>query len=253
MPTDMNYRRLRPHHVARYARLMAKGRWVYTGEFIDFGPDGYVVDGQHRLHACVESGCSFRADVRYNVPAEIIEVKDDGVVRNPSDFAHSRGHRNASDLMAWSAKVLAWKIGQLWGSSARWPFDKFDQMDLIEGNPDRAEAAGSVGWRIRSAIGIPRSMASAFYWLAAEVDNEDADRFCDLLCTGLGLDADDPIYALRQWAINRKVNSQSTTPEEWAHVFTKAWNKWRNNEPMRLMRVSITGRGSSRTPLPDLV
>lgn len=46
---------------------------------------------------------------------------------------------------------------------------------------------------------------------------------------------------------------QRISDEVWAHALTKTWNKWRSNEPMKLLKVSVSGVGSSRTPLPDLV
>ncbi|MDP2620568.1 MAG: hypothetical protein Q8P46_10395, partial [Hyphomicrobiales bacterium] len=46
-----------------YAVDMLEGRWQYNGDAIRFGSDGVLLDGQHRLMACVEAGIPFETDV----------------------------------------------------------------------------------------------------------------------------------------------------------------------------------------------
>ena len=51
-------RNRKPNVVAKYASDMAGGRWVDTHEPIAMSVDGNLIDGQHRLAAVIESGCS---------------------------------------------------------------------------------------------------------------------------------------------------------------------------------------------------
>lgn len=48
----------KPNVVKKYASDMAEGRWVDTHEPIAMSVDGNLIDGQHRLAAVIESGCS---------------------------------------------------------------------------------------------------------------------------------------------------------------------------------------------------
>jgi hypothetical protein len=48
-----------PHKVDQYARDMASGHWPLTGEGIRFDEADQLVDGRHRLRACVKSGVPF--------------------------------------------------------------------------------------------------------------------------------------------------------------------------------------------------
>jgi hypothetical protein len=51
-------RKVRRSTVAKYAREMAAGEWRGdNGQSITFSADGWLVDGQHRLRAVIESGC----------------------------------------------------------------------------------------------------------------------------------------------------------------------------------------------------
>ncbi len=45
--------------MAEYANAMKSGEWKYNGESIKVCTDGSLLDGQHRLEACIESGVTF--------------------------------------------------------------------------------------------------------------------------------------------------------------------------------------------------
>src|SRR5690606_16390953 len=47
--------------VRKYARQMGEGRWRLTKQPIIFSKSHKLLDGQHRLHACVESGVTIQA------------------------------------------------------------------------------------------------------------------------------------------------------------------------------------------------
>ena len=48
-----------PGKVDQYARDMASGHWPLMGEGIRFDEADQLVDGRHRLRACVQSGVPF--------------------------------------------------------------------------------------------------------------------------------------------------------------------------------------------------
>lgn len=45
----------RPELVDVYANQMATGRWLYTGQPVQFNDLGHQIDGNHRLHAVLQS------------------------------------------------------------------------------------------------------------------------------------------------------------------------------------------------------
>jgi len=49
-------RRLRKGHILYLVEVIRRGEWMYNGHPIIFGEDGVLLDGQHRLWACVQSG-----------------------------------------------------------------------------------------------------------------------------------------------------------------------------------------------------
>ena len=54
-------RPLSQNTVYRYADAILSGEWKLNGDTIRFDSNGTLIDGQHRLHACVKAGKSFMA------------------------------------------------------------------------------------------------------------------------------------------------------------------------------------------------
>ncbi|HEX9992481.1 MAG TPA: hypothetical protein VGB14_06115 [Acidimicrobiales bacterium] len=78
-------RKLRRQRVLLYAKQMAAGKWRLTGETIVFSPTGQLLQGQHRLHACIEAGVSFPTIVVRGIDPEAMRVMDSGLARTAAD------------------------------------------------------------------------------------------------------------------------------------------------------------------------
>lgn len=57
---NARHRKIKPKLVEKYVAQMRAGQWELNGKTLVFDRDGVLLGGQHRLTACVESGCSFR-------------------------------------------------------------------------------------------------------------------------------------------------------------------------------------------------
>lgn len=90
-------RSLSKEHVRRLAKAMTDGRFLETGAPIRVTVEGELLDGQHRLAACVASGVTL-----HNIVVEVVDAKVMCVVdtdqrgRNVSDVAAALGFRRAS-------------------------------------------------------------------------------------------------------------------------------------------------------------
>jgi hypothetical protein len=82
--------------VIAYMVDMLDGRWQYNGDAIRFDHTGRLIDGQHRLHACIEAGVPFETDVVTGLAPEAIRTIDIGRVRTAGHIAHLEGVENAS-------------------------------------------------------------------------------------------------------------------------------------------------------------
>lgn len=67
LAVNNNIRPLITRDVTAYANVMRRGEWQLTHQGIAFNEDGFLVDGQHRLAAIVESGVTVRMIVTRGV------------------------------------------------------------------------------------------------------------------------------------------------------------------------------------------
>jgi hypothetical protein len=84
-------RKLRPGIAEKYAVDMAAGNWKENPQPIIFRDDGVLADGQHRLFAVIESGCSIPFFVMRGLSKETILNLDTGYGRSLVDNATIAG------------------------------------------------------------------------------------------------------------------------------------------------------------------
>ena len=74
-------RKVSNRHVDIYAEEMRSGRWKLNGVAIKLDEKGGILDGQHRLLACVQSGVPFQTIVMNGVERDTFDTLDCGRVR----------------------------------------------------------------------------------------------------------------------------------------------------------------------------
>src|SRR5690606_28146234 len=62
------------------------GQWHLTHQGIAISDKGHLLDGQHRLHAVIETGIAINSIVAYGVPEESFTDIDSGAARRTADF-----------------------------------------------------------------------------------------------------------------------------------------------------------------------
>lgn len=80
-------RPLRDFIVTKYANDMKDQRWDNNHQGYAFGPDGEILDGQHRLWAQAEAGVTLSVLCTFNMPPENQKSIDDHAKRTVRDVA----------------------------------------------------------------------------------------------------------------------------------------------------------------------
>ena len=101
--------------VAEYATAMRNGKWVLNGDTLRFDASGRLIDGQHRLHACVQAGTQCCTYVLRGIDdARAFLTIDVGKVRGASDMlAYRSGGMSANvadKVMAAARLVYGWDV-----------------------------------------------------------------------------------------------------------------------------------------------
>ncbi|MCC8118058.1 MAG: hypothetical protein LIP09_04825 [Bacteroidales bacterium] len=106
-----NNRPINKGQVAFYANEMTNGNWDLNGEPIKFDTDGILIDGQHRLSACVYANAPFETVVVRNAPKRSFLTIDRGILRHAGQMFSMSGVPNANNVSSYVKGYLTMKRG----------------------------------------------------------------------------------------------------------------------------------------------
>lgn len=231
---NLRNRNVRASHVHNLARDMAAGRWQITGEAIKFATTGELIDGQHRLHAVIESGATVMLFVVRGLAPSAQDVMDTGSKRSSSDMLGLHGHKNSTTIAA--AARLALHIGTSSDTRAvRSTFTHTEIAQWVENHPE-VESAASAAMALKGYIeASPSVLTVAWMWLSKADPQACADFFNSIAQSqtqGLG----DPRSALIKRLAHARRNSERLTATAQLSFIVRAWNAWRKGEQLTILR-----------------
>lgn len=228
--------------VGAIARDMKNGDWVFNGESIKISDAGYLLDGQHRLSACVRAGVPFTTLVIEGLPNSAMDTVDAGRKRTAGDVLKMHGYVNNNKLAAAAKAIMDYKQhGIRMSASGNNPYSNSEILAFIDANPVVLECTKkAIQLSSRSESLIAPATAALIYYMFIQVDKEAADRFFDRLQTGADLDELNPILKLRNYLIGLRASKMSTRDASYRTIVLamKCWNKWRTGQPIANLRFS---------------
>lgn len=237
-------RSIRKNSVQRYARDMARGNWDVNGQTIIVN-GRTLIDGQHRLLACIEADVPFKTVLVTGVNTDTIVSVDSGMKRSLSDVLTINGMDNAQALAATAYLGWKWDTGNLVGNVNP---TNTEAIEWINANPSVNKAI-SLAIPIRyNPLRAPTAAMSLIALKAiANGMESDAEEFFSHLESGEGLHGGSPILQLRNMFIR---NSTNTVKLRRIAVFAraiKAWNAYIQGEDMKKLawRPTHTTKGES--------
>lgn len=102
-----NNRPVSRSRVRQYAADMRRGKWLLSNDMVAFDCAGRLVNGQHRLHACVAAGAGFLTLVAWNLPDESMLSLDSGRKRSTDDNMGVAGREYAKGVGATVRRIFA--------------------------------------------------------------------------------------------------------------------------------------------------
>lgn len=209
--------------VEAYAGEMRAGRWLLTGEPIIF--DGvHLLNGQHRLMACIKANVAFETVVVRNVSSQSFAVLDSGLPRSMGHVLHAAGVSNSSMVSATAALVLSYAAGKT--TKMDRPRSRQEILAHVQQHQDRYEHAKKAGNAAKYAKLTP-SVFAAFGFFAFE--HQRFDEFTSGVLSGANLSGKDPRLALRNWMF-APTNRGQQRPKFCAVI--KAWNAFTDDQPL---------------------
>ena len=240
---EKNYRNrpIQKNHIRDICNEMINGRWKENGEPIIFSHHG-LEDGQHRLHAVVKTGLSFRFLVVTGVDQSVFSTIDCGKPRRGSDALSIAGHKNSRQLESVLRIIERYdREGFQSGGEARLsPQYILELSEKYQG----VRLSDSNHYRMLKC----RSLASAAEYIFSRIDKEAAEIFLTKVFSGENLSVSDPEFLLR----NRLISNASSQAKLPTHVvfalMIKAWNARRSGLSLKVLKFLNDGPNKEEFP-----
>jgi len=206
-------REVRPATVRLYSKQMKNSEWEINGEPIIIADNGDVMDGQHRMLACIDADIPFTTLVVRNINRSMFHTIDTGKVRNGSDVLTINGlspeiARTCSTASAFCLTFDAFGTTNsgAHGTYLTTPAKRSDWVLKNQRIITIAEKIHSFGrYRLLSAGQI------AFLWFFMEKQNMDATNdFFEGFLSGANLAENDTRLILRT-----RLESQKSASRKW--------------------------------------
>lgn len=241
-------RSLNRRAIERYARDMKKNNWQNNGESIKIDWDGNLIDGQHRLNACINSGVSFDSAVVSGLNPESFYTIDTGKQRAARDILYIEGCKYPQRVATAARLLWCYTFLKTTASLCSNTCTNSEIMELVAKNQGLAESVTiCMGRYSKLAKMIGAGVASFLFYKFSQIDKELANNLFSDLAFGTNLSDDDVTYWVREKLIQSKANRAYWNQGHKVLVFSRLWNKLRKGQTKG--RVSLAGD----IALPELI
>lgn len=234
----------------RYADDMKIGNWQFNGQSIKFDIIGNLIDGQHRLNACIISGKSFWSIVVRGLDPLAFYTLDTGRLRTTATILHMVGYTNTNNLSATCNIIIRWYHKY----SPRKIVSSRMILNLLTKYPDIIESlkAGNRKPYEGKAL-IAQSTIGAFHFIAGYIDKKLRDDFIQTLILGFNEDRyDAKIHGVKYMGINELRERRKDELERKIYtrnihqlgLLIEVWNSFYKNEAFNY----FTYKKDSRLP-----
>ena len=202
-------RNVRGNVVRRYVRDMEAGRWLLSPQPIVIASDGRLLDGQHRLHAVVESGKTVPMYVARGADKTVMAVIDNGEARSLSDALHFEWGTRPPNLMTGTAIAMLRGVSPTRPQLTRqeWAYFATKHRDALTYAFNKIDATNRRGVRRAPVAGV---IARAYY----HVDHDKLDEFCEVLRTGVASKAGHrSVIRLRDYLLTNTAHGHGANAE----------------------------------------
>lgn len=225
-------RPLNEEQVALMAGEMLKDRWALNGSSIVLNGDR-LIDGQHRLHAVIRANKSIQTVVVEGVSSDVFDTIDVGRKRKASDVLAIRGERSVLDLAAACSLALRFERGTMTHRGGN-RFTTLDIEDCLRRHPS---LRASLGKALPYKALCSASMMATVHYFGSCIDQDAADEFLHQVGTGIGLNANDPAYVLREKLLANKSSMKKYDTPMLCAFYIKAWNAFREGRKITLLKM----------------
>lgn len=216
------------------AKAIAAGAFVLNGETIVLSPEGSVLDGQHRLRACVRAGREIQSAVVFGADPSLFHTYDQGLSRSAADNLHIAGVKDAKTAAGCAAQLVRLTFWAQSGSVTQMTVPKADVFKYARENGALCESAAALTHSFTGAGLRHPTMAACAMVFIVQTSPEVAE-FAEAVRGGENLTKGAPAYMLRDLLLKTERGNRLRN-ERIAVATALCWNAYA--EGRDLMRIS---------------
>ncbi len=246
---NTNNRKIRSVHIANLVRDMEQGNWVVDGSAIRFDTTGRLLDGQHRLTACVRAGRPFKTLLVTGISPEAGVIMDTGARRTAGDMLNmiggAYGYGNSAAAIA---RIL---VGYSTGDLGFVRVTSSEVYQVLQRHPGIIDSIAAMG-----QCPIERSLVAALHYLmCADGHNALADMWRDTWASGIPAYRGDPAHLLRERLLRERGSKVKSTTTVRHNLALNAYRHFITETPITILkanaRTKLEGWPLSRIGLPE--
>lgn len=230
-------RPLNKRHYQAIGQAMTCGDYVLNGEPIIIGSDNNVLDGQHRLHACIHSGKPFVTLIIRGIDPKAFDTIDAGRARTTGEVLAIKGEANSNAVAAALSQFIQFVDcgGSMYGSTGSQRRKATPRLSarILEQHPGIRDSVSAM-----SGCPLYRNQQGyVLHYLFSCVDQALAGEFSAVLSNG-SAELGRPFNVLRESIIRMPINS--STRRAVAAKCVKAFNAERAGDKPKMFRFNDT-------------
>jgi len=240
-------RPMNKNNVAFLVSEICRNNFVYNGEPIIISKDGFLLDGQHRLQACIESGRNIEVMVVRDVEKETMITIDTGRARTAGDVMSLKNIDNARSVAS-VCKYIIKKFDTVSmyndnNSSTKYVKIKISNSEILRfynGNKDEIQELVQYSIRlVKHGVNIlPAAQISAYIYLFSYEDHNCAIDFFRELITEAKLRDGTAAKLLRNKLLNDKISKMRLTKTHIRNLIIKSFRSYLNDKKIKILKLS---------------
>jgi hypothetical protein len=239
--------------VVQFSRDMVEGKWQLDGSAIRFAKDGTLLDGQNRLHACIDSNLAFKTFVIRGLEPETQQVMDSGAPRTAADALKMRGYDNSNNLQAVIGCHAWWRYG-LYKHCMNQPAsrDRLTNTEMVEHViefPGLVDAT-RMGGMVKRVAYLPIGAVGCAIHETSLVDADASEEFFQRIAQFETHGPTDPVSVLLRRVSAMRERREVMLPATGLYLIFRAWNAIRDGEELSRYILGSDEKGWAAIPDP---
>ncbi len=212
--------------VMAYAHDMENDVWKFNNDGICFDVNGILLNGQHRLHACVVSQKPFKSIVIRGLPPETQETMDQHRVRSMAGILQLRGYGRCAHLGG-AARALV-NLANAGDGYQSYRATNQELLTIIERHTGLSESIAVA----KGCRGISPSVLGAMHYAGKVLlkNEERANAFVEVFNTGVPDYPGDPAHLFRENILRHQERKTSKIESVRFFSMIRAWNAFVKKE-----------------------